>query len=136
MVNKLARWRCVNMSEAARSIMVKNINNAIPVRHMISFKLPDSTISKMNSTQQAFWRNKKTNRGKHFISWRNVNKPKEEGGLGFRDLHTFNKALLEKSAWKLCTDDFSICSKSLQDKYFPDGRLLNLSKAIQPGLGD
>ncbi|XP_026400051.1 uncharacterized protein LOC113295938 [Papaver somniferum] len=53
----------------------------------------------------------------------------KEGGLGFRDLHLFNRALLAKSAWRLCTDQTSICAKSLQEKYFPDGQVSNIKKS-------
>lgn len=34
-------------------------------------------------------------------------------------MQTFNKALLAKSAWKLCMDKSSIMEKSLQAKYYP-----------------
>ncbi|XP_026397119.1 uncharacterized protein LOC113291845 [Papaver somniferum] len=61
---RLTKWRCFNMSEAARSVMVRGVTNAIPVHHMLSFKLPDSTIKKMNSTQQMFWRRKRVKQGK------------------------------------------------------------------------
>lgn len=106
--------------------MIKNVTNALPVHHMISFKLPDATINSLNSTQQKFWRKKKINKGKPAISWKKVSKPKEEGGLGFRDLKLFNRALLAKSAWKLCTDDTSICALSLKARYFSDGKVFNI----------
>ncbi|XP_026459755.1 uncharacterized protein LOC113360462 [Papaver somniferum] len=113
------------MAEAGRSVMVRNVTNAIPVYHMLSFKLPDVTIKKMNSIQQTFWRKKKTNKGRPPISWKNANKPKEEGGLGFKDLKLFNRALLAKSAWRICTDNTSICAQSLKAKYFSDGRIFD-----------
>lgn len=117
---RLTIWSRINISEAGRSVMIRNVRNSIPFHHMVSFKIPDDTISKMNSIQQKFWKNKKTNKGKHYIVWRNVNKAKEEGGLGFKDLETFNRALLAKSSWKLCSEDTSVCARSLKAKYFPD----------------
>ncbi|XP_026458950.1 uncharacterized protein LOC113359551 [Papaver somniferum] len=44
MDNKFARWNGENMSEVARSFMIKNVSNAIPIHHMTSFSLPDATI--------------------------------------------------------------------------------------------
>ncbi|XP_026377915.1 uncharacterized protein LOC113272265 [Papaver somniferum] len=126
MDNRFANWNGSNMSEAARSVMIRNVSNAILIHHMTSFRLPDVTIKKMSSSQQKFWRNKKTCKGNHIITWRRVQKPKEEGGLGFRDMHTFNRALLAKSYWRLSSDTESMMAKSLQEKYFQDGDLFNL----------
>lgn len=46
-----------------------------------------------------------------------MTKPKEEGGLGFRDIHLFNKAMLSKQAWRLWTHPESLCS-SFEGKIF------------------
>ncbi|RZC94057.1 hypothetical protein C5167_016752 [Papaver somniferum] len=127
MDHRFANWNAINMSEAARSVTIKNVCNAIPIHHMTSFRLSDVTIKKMSSKQQQLWRNKKTCRGNHIITWKQTQKSKE-GGLGFRDMHIFNRALLAKSAWKLCFDVESMMAKSLQDKYFKDGDLFNLKK--------
>jgi len=49
-------------------------------------------------------------------------KPKRDGGLGFRDIHAFNIAMLCKQAWQLLQTPNSLCSRLLQAKYYP-GRL-------------
>ncbi|XP_026452021.1 uncharacterized protein LOC113352416 [Papaver somniferum] len=126
MENIMSRWCSTNMSEDGRSFMVRNVTNVIPVHHMISFKLPDVTINKMNSTHQKIWRKNKTNKGNPPISWKNVSTPKKEGGLGFRILKLFNIALLAKSACRLCTDNTSMCTLSLRAKYFPDGKIFDI----------
>ncbi|XP_026416236.1 uncharacterized protein LOC113311639 [Papaver somniferum] len=128
MDNRLSKWRCINMSEASRSVTVRNVTNVIHAHHMTSFKLLETTINKKNSTQQKFWRKKKTNKVRKLVTWKSVNAPKEDGGLGFRDLQIFNRALLAKSAWRICTDQTSICSKYPQAKYFPNGDMFNLKK--------
>ncbi|XP_026378620.1 uncharacterized protein LOC113273067 [Papaver somniferum] len=122
----LASWIAINISEDGRSVMVRNVTNALPVHHMISFKLADAIINSLNSSQQKFWRKKKTNKGKPAISWKHVSKPKEEGGLGFKDLKLFNRGLLAKAAWRLCTDTTYVCAQSLKAKYFPDVRVFDI----------
>jgi hypothetical protein len=50
--------------------------------------------------------------------------PKEENGLGFQDLHSFNLAMLAWQCWSLIQAPESLCAQVLRTKYFPDGNLL------------
>lgn len=49
---------------------------------------------------------------------------KEDGGLGFRNLHDFNLALLSKQLWRILTQPNLLVSKVMRAKYFPKGGLL------------
>lgn len=51
--------------------------------------------------------------------------PKAKGGMGFRDLHAFNLAMLAKGSWRLTTHPQTSCAQVLRAKYYPDGNLLN-----------
>ena len=44
--------------------------------------------------------------------------------MGFRDLYSFNLAMLSKQCWRLITNPDSLCARVLKAKYFPNGRLL------------
>jgi hypothetical protein len=44
--------------------------------------------------------------------------------MGFRDLHTFNIAMLAKLCWRLTEEPDSLCARVLRVKYYPDGNLL------------
>jgi hypothetical protein len=50
--------------------------------------------------------------------------PKKIGGMGFRDIHCFNLALLAKQAWRLISKPESLCATVLRAKYYSDGDLL------------
>ena len=46
------------------------------------------------------------------------------GGLGFRDLHSFNLAMLAKQCWRLIQKPDSLCARVLGAKYFPHDDIL------------
>ena len=57
---------------------------------------------------------------------------KENGGLGYRDLHLFNLAMLARQGWRLLLNPDSLCAQVLRAKYFPDGDLLSVVE--KPGI--
>jgi hypothetical protein len=61
----------------------------------------------------------------HWRAWWRMCIPKKEGGMGFRDLHTFNLAMLVKQSWRLISStDSLICARVLNAKYYPNVHLL------------
>ena len=59
------------------------------------------------------------------MAWWKMSIPKNQGGMGFRDIHCFNLAMLAKQAWRLLENPDSLCATILRVKYYPDGDLLN-----------
>ena len=54
-----------------------------------------------------------------WLSWDKMCQSKDKGGLGFRDLKSFNLALLAKQGWQLQTNSTSLFSRVYKAKYFP-----------------
>lgn len=57
--------------------------------------------------------------GIHWKKWTFLKNTKSKGGLGFRDLETFNKALIAKQLWRIIEQLDSLASKILKSKYCP-----------------
>ena len=71
-----------------------------------------------------WWGERGSQRKIHWKSWEVLCKPKEEGGMGFKDLVRFNEAMLAKQIWRLQTDRNSLMFKVFSTKYFPTGSVL------------
>lgn len=66
------------------------------------------------------------------MSWENLCKQKNIGGMGFRDIHAFNMALLAKQGWRLQKNHESLFYKVFKEKYFPKGDILNADLGSNP----
>ncbi|VVA15284.1 PREDICTED: reverse mRNAase [Prunus dulcis] len=58
-----------------------------------------------------------------------------DGGLGFRDLNTFNLALLGKQAWRLIHEPNSYWAKLIKARYFPNCDFINAVAGHRPSWG-
>jgi hypothetical protein len=70
--------------------------------------------------------------GIHWMSWEKMDRSKRIGGMGFRDLNYFNKALLAKQGWRLCQNPSSLLGSILKAKYFPNSSFLEASLGKRP----
>jgi hypothetical protein len=68
------------------------------------------------------------------MSWTRMGLSKVNGGMGFRDLGMFNKALLAKQAWRLWHSPNSFLSKIMEAKYYWGGNFLELKLGVWPSF--
>ena len=50
--------------------------------------------------------------------------------MGFRDIQSFNLAMLAKQVWKLLREPDSLCAKVLRAHYYSDGKLPNAKMKV------
>lgn len=60
---------------------------------------------------------------------------KEEGGLGFKDLLDFNKAILGKQAWRISQQLSSLLSQLMKGLYYPQSDFWKAGKWSRPSWG-
>lgn len=114
------------LSTGGKEILLKAVAQSIPVFAMSVFCLPKGVCKDiMDVIAQYWWGDDEENKKMHWFSWWKLCIPKCDGGLGFRDLHSFNLALLAKQCWRLITNPESFCACILKEKYYPNTDLLH-----------
>uniref|UniRef100_A0A2N9F4Z0 Reverse transcriptase domain-containing protein n=1 Tax=Fagus sylvatica TaxID=28930 RepID=A0A2N9F4Z0_FAGSY len=122
---RLQGWKEKLLSIVGREILIKAVIQAIPSNAMSCFQFPASLCDEICSMANRFWWGQRGCYRK--IQWLNkakLFKPKMEGGMGFRDLQLFNKALLAKQGWRLIQQPHALVSRFLKAKYFPNTSFL------------
>jgi hypothetical protein len=79
-----------------------------------------------------WWGSENGSKGIKWMRWEKLTMRKEYGGLGFRDLHGFNLAMLGKQGWKFMTNRDAMVTRVFKAKYFPRGDFIG--EAMGPQL--
>ena len=115
---RLNGWRGRFLSLAGRISLVKTIISSVPLYYLSIFKAPESIYKNITSIQRRFlWGWGKEKRPIQWVSWEDVCKSKEDGGLGIRDIRKFNLALLARWRWRLVSNEEGRWKDLLATKY-------------------
>lgn len=117
-------WNEKKLSKAGKEVLIKSILQAIRTYVMSCFRLPNSIIDEAEKIIRKFWWGSKVSRGISWMSWARLCTPKKEGGMGFRDLASFNLALLTKQAWRIFHNPELLLSRIMKARYFPRSSFL------------
>lgn len=132
---RLQGWRDKFLSSAGKEILIKAVAQALPTYTMCCFQLPLGLCKDLNSLVSQFWWRSSSYAWKiHWIKWTNLCVPKVLGGLGFKDLVSFNKALLAKQGWNLISKPESLLARVLKAKYYPHGSFMNSKLGNNPSF--
>jgi hypothetical protein len=88
----------------------------------------------INSLIQNFWWGHQEKSRMHWMSWSRMGLSKADGGMGFRDLRSFNLALLAKQVWQLWCYPNSFFAQIMEAKYYCGRNVLESKLGTRPSF--
>ena len=98
--------------------LIQSVLTSIPIYLFSFFRVPKSVADKLVRLQRRFlWGGGPDQNKIAWVSWKSVCLPKDKGGLGLKDITSFNTALLGKWEWNLMHHKGELWAKVLESKY-------------------
>lgn len=115
-------WNNKILSSGGKEVLIKSILAVIHLYPMQCFLLPKTTLAKINSVVLRFWWRSSSNNAHHVHCLKSsiLFQSKDNGGMGFKNMFHFNRALLAKLACKIYDQPDLLVSRIPKCKYFRD----------------
>ncbi|XP_021971338.1 uncharacterized protein LOC110866498 [Helianthus annuus] len=109
MERKVDNWLTKSLSFAGRLQLIKSVLSAMYTYWASVFILPMRIVKDLEKRMRRFLWNASSSRStRSKVPWKDVCKPKEEGGLGIRSISEVNKALITSHIWSIITNRESL----------------------------
>lgn len=96
-------------------------------------KIPEAICRDIDRACARFWWGDTNLKSKmHLAQWKSLCKPKDRGGLGFRQLVSFNKVLLTKQVWRILHNPDALMSRVLKARYFWNQTVMEAKAGSNP----
>ncbi|KAJ9561524.1 hypothetical protein OSB04_006684 [Centaurea solstitialis] len=101
---RVQNWKMKALSFGGRRQLVISVLQSLQLYWMAVFVFPSSVLHELESIFRSFlWSQGDSAQGKCRIAWNVLCCPRECGGLGFKNLSIWNRALIAKNMWDILT---------------------------------
>ena len=100
---KTKGWKEKLLSMGGKEVLIKSVAQAVPVFAMMVFKIPKNICKGItDAISQFWWGDEEDHRRMHWKAWWKLCIPKIKGGMGFRDIETFNREIAVRTKLIMC----------------------------------
>ncbi|KAL2234698.1 UNVERIFIED_CONTAM: hypothetical protein Sindi_1202000 [Sesamum indicum] len=118
---RIAGWEGMALSYVSRVQIIKSVLLSLNLYWSSAFILPKKVTNEIEKRLRTFLWKGTTNSGYAKVAWKDLRRPEDEGGLGFKDI-----AILNRATKKLC--DIIRCDRtSIWVEWLYQGRLRDTS---------
>ena len=121
--HRLQSWKAKLLSYAGRLELIKSVLSAMHLYWMSVFALPSSVLQEIDKMMMGFLWFGHGNMKCILTSWKNVCRPKDEGGLGIRRPRNNNMAGMIRLLWEVETNKTALWVKWVRRKYLRGGSI-------------
>ena len=115
--SKIQGWSEKLLACPARETLLKSVIQSIPTFSMSCFRLTKKVCKSLSSIMAKYWWSTSIDkRSMHWVSWNDLATPKIRGVMAFRELESFNLALLGKHGWRFITNPNSLCARVMKTR--------------------
>lgn len=133
--SRLAGWKSKILSQAGRLTLIHSTLSADMIYPMSSIQFTVQQNNEINRIiNNFFWGDSDQRRAPHLLQARVLKLPRKMGGVGIKDAHIVNKALLAKASWRIIHDRNTLLSKWAVHKYFQDTTQWLPRKCVQSSV--
>lgn len=113
-VGYLNSWSSASLSYAGRVELIRSVLQGVDCFWLSILPIPATVIDRISGLCRFFlWHSNHP-----LVAWKEVCLPKDEGGLGFKDLKHWNTALLAKVLWNLHMKKDTLWVRRVHHQYF------------------
>lgn len=106
------------LSIGGRVTLINVVLNSIPIYYLSFYRIPKVVLQKLVRIQWKFlWSGGLEKLWIDWVSWEDICRLKDKGGIGVRCLNNFNLALLAKWRWRLLVDRDALWRTILERRY-------------------
>jgi hypothetical protein len=125
------------LSKGGRLTLIKSTLSNLPTYYLYLFPVPMSVANRIEKIQRDFlWGGMRDEQKMHLVSWNQVYRPLRAGGLGIRNIHKFNRALVGESGYgDMRQRSEALWYKIIKDKYEDQDLEGGVSKEVTGPFG-
>ena len=118
MEKKLSGWKRLYLSKGGRLTLLKSTLSSLSTYYLSLFTVPKAVAMRLERIQRNFLWGSLAECFKYpLVAWEKVGLPRELGGLGIRNLVSFNQALLGKLLWRYGHETTHLWRRVITMKY-------------------